>query len=171
VWLFGGTLATLALIVLAHVLAGVPYPYRRTALYSFPLLTLAAVALAVRSRWPRIAGLAFFLTIGAGYALQFTSAGFHEWPQDASMRRIMERLAAEHRGGAARAGVHWMLEPGVNFYRQVLGLKWLKPVDRNGPDAGFDYYVLRAADEELLVRRGLSVIHRDPETGVILARR
>ena len=79
-WLFGGILATLGVVVLAHTLAGVPYPYRRTALYWFPLLTLTSVALVARAHWSRIAGLAFFLAIGAGYALQLTSAGFHEWP-------------------------------------------------------------------------------------------
>ena len=158
---------TLALLVLANLAAGLPYPENRTGLYLIPFATLLAIeALPRRAEW-------LLLPLIAVYALEFRTGWFGEWAWDRNTREIVRRLDAEAHstaGGKLRVGVSWPLEQSVNYYRQRLGLAWMMPVDRTPPDGAFDYYLLLPDDHGIIARRGLRTLHDDAETGVRIAK-
>jgi hypothetical protein len=68
-----------------------------------------------------------------------------------------------------RVGATWQLEPSLNFYRRRYGLKWIKPLLRDGADGDFDYYVLLPADYWLIKTRNLKVLFSDPLSQAVVA--
>jgi hypothetical protein len=82
---------------------------------------------------------------------------------------LLVQRQQEHPRPRVRAGIHWMLEPSMNFYRRIWKLDWLAPLHRKGADGGFDVYVLLSENASLVQKRNLRVLYTDKVSGVVLA--
>lgn len=170
----GGILGSLGLSVAAHTLAGVPYPEYRTGIYFIPLFCLACLTFAEWAGrwWVKLPVAAFFLLSAAQFAREWNVSHYQEWHFAARTREVVEKI--RERGvpagrGRARVGASWVLEPGLNFYRQIYRLDWIEPVDRSSPGGGFDYYVLLPPETTLVEKLGLKKLYEDRFSGVVLA--
>lgn len=175
----GSLLLSVGLLAAMHRFGGVLYPTGRTGLYLIPLFTLTALALPESlpaGRWVRLAaGVPLWLVSAAWlwhYAVHFQTRGYGEWLYDSSTKRIMALLVErqkERPRPVVRAGIHWMLEPSMNFYRRIWKLDWLAPLDRKGADGDFDVYVLLSENSALVGKRSLRVLFTDRVSGAVVA--
>ena len=169
---------SLAALVTLHLLIGFPYPYERTGLYFIPLATLTILeAAGVGLRLPalRIPAilLYFYLCFAAvEYLLELRVDRYKEWASDAGTKRVVTLLAEMNKPatGPKRLAVSWGFEYSVNYYRKILGLDWLAPVDRTDPlSRSFDYYYLKPDDRSIVDTLKLSVLYTDPVSEAVLA--
>jgi hypothetical protein len=173
VFLTGGSLLlVLVLLVAAHHAFGVLYPLGRTGLYLGPLFLLTWFGLA-REWHPGLRWVSMvWLLLLAHFGSQFRVGHYAEWPSDAGTRRIVqilrERYAVQPREHV-NAGSSWTLEPGLNFYRRMYRLNWMRPVERNFPDDHYDFYVLLPPDTALVEKLRLEKIYEDSFTHAVVA--
>ena len=167
-------LITLLGVVAAHSVFAFPYPELRTGLYWIPLTTLALVSFAgVLPRGPSvIVGLAL-----SGLVIQYL-AGFDtrfylEWRYSSAARPIMERirsLTSVHPDRPHCVGATWLMEPSLNFYRDMFKLTSIEEIRRQPPEeTQCEIYVLLGADRSLATVRQLHVVLDDPVSGAMLA--
>lgn len=170
-------LSCLTVWVHHHVL-GAPAPMGRTALFLYPLAVIVLVLWAdgfEDLRWKRTGvavtvSLAVALTVAAISAANLTHT--FDWRSDADTRQMLADLKREAvqppRPGPVLLGVHWTLEPGINFYRITGHLDWLAPVGRAGYLASADFLYGRV--EELQGRMPATgrVVGRYPVAGTVL---
>jgi hypothetical protein len=165
------------LLALAHVLSGLPYPQDRTGLYFVPLATFAALGLvrmlAGRAGFPRWTGIAAGVVL-ASFAVEFGAqwnvSSFWVWRYDADTKRIFEALeTAPKPSGPVRLGVSWVLEPALNYYREVRKATWLMPVERDGFGGARQFYVAIREDQRTPRWRKSKVIYKGPVSGTALA--
>ncbi len=175
----GALLGSLGILIAMNRIDNVLFPAGRTGLYLIPLFTLTALALpaslAGRRRVWLTVGLPVWL-IAAGwlghYIAHFQFSAYGEWLFDSKTKYIMSLIRERHSENPrahVRAGITWLLEPSMNFYRRVWKLDWLEPLDRKGPDGEFDLYVLAEGDRTLAEKRNLRVLYADRIAGVTLA--
>jgi uncharacterized membrane protein len=192
-----GVTALLGLIVgmflLNWMVLGIRYASGRTAVFLVPLWTVLLLLLLqeiVRSRRPLARRAARgALVLLSVLALAHFGACANTWysficPYDASTRNMMLALKAE--GGSrprpdnsVSLGVDWIFQQSANFYRETLGLTWLKKVRLHDLDQEHDYYLLttnariirRFALEDDLVdvrKRPVRVLKVSRATGSVL---
>ena len=170
---------SVGILVALHGTLRVLYPYGRTGLYLIPLFSLttlalpaslsrrrAALLLAGRPLW--VVGMACV----AVYLAQSHTRYYGEWLFDASTKDIVKLIRDRQRErplARARVGITWELEPSMNFYRRAYKLAWMAPLERKGPEADYDYYVLLDRDALLIKKRGLRVLYDNRVSGVYLA--
>ena len=165
------------LLVLAHMITGLPYPEDRTGLYFVPLSLLCVTALLKlwEDRLPAPAWWASVAVCGLlviAFALQIQLSSFRVWRYDADTERIFSLIEKRSSGnGPIRLGVSWVLEPALNFYRVTHGANWLEPVRRDGFDGDRQYYLVTEEDRGEMTRLGLKEIYRGPVSGTVLATR
>jgi hypothetical protein len=178
--LVAGTLVlSFTVLVAANAFQGVLYPLGRTGVYWLPLFTLAA-ALATRWLWhagragklaASLSGAVALVAIGL-FVAGFTTDEYPEWRYDAGTRRIVDllrRLPRPAPPARMRLGADWLLESSLNFYRHKHHLDWIEPVTRDGPDGDYDVFVLLPRDADLIEKRRLRPIYRDPVSEATLA--
>jgi hypothetical protein len=163
------------LLAVLHFALSLPYPVDRTGLYSVPLATLCALALAqlLLDRGAQIPAYAVMLVCGAFavlFALGWNTRSFRVWRYDADTKRIFDQIA-NRRGQAdtVTLGVSWQLEPALNFYRAVRNAGWMTPVRRDGLDGPRQFYALIESDRGEIARRGLHVVFQGDASGTDLA--
>jgi len=156
------------LLILSHLLTGMPYPGDRTGLYFYPLTTLCFLILVHRLPKPFIALPAL---AGLIFLLQWNTSSFRVWRYDADNKIILSRLEqlAASSNLPISLGVSWLLEPAFNYYRYVNNYAWMPPLTRAGADGDYQFYVLTRNDYEVLERRKLRVLYRGEISGVVLA--
>ena len=66
-------------------------------------------------------------------------------------------------------GIDWMFEPSVNFYIMKNRMRWMKKVDRDGPEREFDYYYITSNYKGLLEKYNLRIVRRYDLSGTYLA--
>lgn len=165
------------LLLLAHLITGLPYPEDRTGLYFIPLSLLCVTALLKlwEDRWPAPAwwsGVAVCGLFVVAFALQIQLSSFRVWRYDADTAHIFSVIEQrKNNSGPIRLGVSWVLEPTLNFYRVTRGANWLEPVRRDGFDGDRQYYLVTEEDRGEMTRLGLKEIYRGPVSGTVLATR
>ncbi|MGH9627110.1 MAG: glycosyltransferase family 39 protein [Bryobacteraceae bacterium] len=183
--IIGGVLiASVATLSLLHWTMNVPLPVARTGLYLIPIFSLSLLVLlklawnwAPQLRWLTGLGWIFMLALVIVYGSQIPARHYAEWQYDSSNREVIQRLASNKavRYPKVNDGItvasNWMLEPGLNFYRELYGLAWMEPITRAEIGSGFDYYVLLEENREAVKRLDLQIIFEDAFSGVILARK
>lgn len=169
--------ACLAAVVALHHILQLPYPEERTGLYLIPLAVIGACQgcqWLLDGGWLRRAAAAVPAVFAGVYLLHFAFCLPVTWQNDAKFsagdRALVEAIARQPRGEGARTlGGNWLLCEGVNYYRTLLGLHWLRPMDRSGPEGGFDFYVLLEEDLPVVQRKNLRILFRHPLAGSYLA--
>ncbi len=165
------------LLLAAHLVAGIPYPEDRTGIYFIPLTTFAALGLVRmltdRPRLPRWIGFAVAILL-ALFAVEFASQwnvkSFLVWRYDADTKRIFEAMEAAPKPTVpVRMGVSWVLEPALNYYRDVRKATWLVPVERDGVGGSRQFYAATPEDQGTLLWRQLKPIYKGPVSGTALA--
>ena len=161
---------SLAVLIAAHRLWGVPYPHQRTGIYLVPLFIWALLS-APRSRTTRtVAGV-----LTAVCVLQFTLLlrvdHYGNWVDDAAMKRVLTQLRARENGSRpVRVAASASSNQTVRFYRRRYGWDWIQAFWLGEPGSNPDYYVLWKADEAAVEQLHLTVLYRDPLNGMLLAR-
>ncbi len=167
-------LVSLLILIAAHACLGVLYPWSRTGLYLIWLFQAALLA-TWASRTPGwlsrvFGGVATGLAVL--FLLQFQTRFYYDFRDDADMRSMMQRLAAENRKGAACIGGSWQFEPTVNYYRARSRLDWLQPMVRtDAPQPGCEYFMLLSSDARFVEQFHLRRLYTGPVSGAILAQR
>jgi hypothetical protein len=121
--LLGGTLTlTIALMVAAHLSAGVLYPKERTGLFLIvmAILSLGGLVGWSRHRVVRWGALATLLVLTLTSIEQFTLRSYGQWRYDAGSRRIAEIIASrsDQQGRAIHvAATQFLYQPALEFYR------------------------------------------------------
>lgn len=165
------------LLIAAHLIAGIPYPEDRTGIYFIPLTTLAALGLArlllERPGFPRWIGCTVaivFASFAVEFAAQWNVKSFLIWRYDADTKRIFEALEkAPKPPGQIRLGVSWVLEPSLNYYRDVRHATWLMPVQRDGVGGVRQFYAATVEDQNTALWISLKQIYKGPISGTALA--
>ncbi len=161
----------------AHLVSGILYPQDRTGIYFIPLASLAALGLAqILSKrpgfqhWLGVGVAVVLLSAAAEFAAQWNVNGFLVWRYDADTKRIFSWMeAAPKPPGQIRLGVSWVLEPALNYYRQVRQASWMSPVLRDGFQGARHFYVAVPWEQRAAPRPNLKVIYRGPASGTALA--
>jgi 4-amino-4-deoxy-L-arabinose transferase-like glycosyltransferase len=167
-------LITLFGVVVAHYVFGFPYPELRTGLYWIPLTTLAVVSFAeVLPRGPSIIlGVALLGLVGQ-YLAGFQRRFYLEWRYSSAARPIMERIRSLTSVDPTRShcvGGTWLMEPSLNFYRDMFKLTTVEEIRRQPPEeTQCEIYVLLGVDRSLAASRQLHVVLDDPVSGAMLA--
>ena len=167
-------LITLFGVLVAHYVFGFPYPELRSGLYWISLTTLAVVSfVGVLPRGPSVlVGLALLSLVGQ-YLAGFQTRFYLEWRYSSAARPIMERirsLASVHPNRPLCVGGTWLMEPSLNFYRDMFKLTSIEEIRREpAEETECEIYVLLGADRSLAASRQLQVVLDDPVSGAMLA--
>jgi hypothetical protein len=165
------------LLLAAHLVFGMPYPEDRTGVYFVPLAILSALGLARmptdRPRLPRWIGLAVVIVLvsfAAEFAAQWNVKSFLVWRFDADTKRIFEAMEAAPKPVVpVRMGVSWVLEPALNYYRDVRKATWMVPVERDGVGGSRQFYAAAPWDQDMPLWRNVTLIYKGPVSGSALA--
>lgn len=177
----GATLLAPLLAVTLHVVARMPYPQERTALYLIPLFTLAplgwagtrAVLDTSSRRWGTaslgLVGGAFLLV----YVLELNWTQFRTWSFDASSRRLFMLARTVHEGEwcPAHLAASWLYEPSLRFYATIVRDGCPLEVARGWQPGtwGYDVYVVAPGPDAEATASSLDVLQVDGLTGATLA--
>jgi hypothetical protein len=168
----GATLLSLAALITAHGLFGLPYPADRTGLYFFLLVPFAwIIAVALEpSRWTRAALSAVLGLAAVQFTTQLQHDAFAAWWYDAETKVValrLARLTTNAPPSTIRVSANWLYQPALEFYRISLPLTALQPIRRNTPTIleNHDYYVLASTDATAT----LLPIYEDRPHGIRLA--
>jgi hypothetical protein len=165
------------LLLAAHLVSGIPYPEDRTGIYFIPLTTLAALGL-VRmlterlqlTRWIGFAVAILLALFALEFGAQWNVKSFLVWRYDADTKRIFEAMEAAPKPSVpVRLGVSWVLEPALNYYRDVRKATWLVPVERDGVGGSRQFYAATPEDQGTPLWRNLKQIYKGPVSGTTLA--
>ena len=165
------------LLLAAHLVSGVPYPEDRTGIYFIPLATLAALGL-VRmlterprlARWIGFAVAILLALFAVEFASQWNVKSFLVWRYDADTKRIFAAMEAAPKPSVpVRLGVSWVLEPALNYYREVRKATWMVPVERDGVEGSRQFYVATPWDQDTTLWRSLKPLYKGPVSGSALA--
>lgn len=173
----GALFASMLILVAAHAVLGVPYPWTRTGLYLiwlFLLLCLMLWEATARERGFRLLlPLAFgtvCVLLAGMFVAQFETRYYYDFRDDAQVNAMMRRVGAMDSGQSACIGGSWRFEPTVNYYRLRYRLTWIEEMKRTPePQSGCRFLILESAHQESLDRLGLRLLWRDPLSGAILA--
>jgi hypothetical protein len=175
----GTAVGSALLLVLGHLAFDVPYPVDRTGIYFFAFVPVTLVGLAEagnNSGGPANFGAkmayAIAVLLVAQFALQFNTRKFFVWEYDADTLHIVDWLSQRNgnkQPDSVRVTGSWQLEPSLNFYREKNHLAWMRPITREPPQTGEDYYVLLAQDRALVGSLGLKIVYEGTISGTTLA--
>jgi hypothetical protein len=173
----GSLVISVAVLLAAHGMLGVKYPWSRSGLYLvwlFPVCYLVLWTWTAGERgWLRrfspVYGLAC-LAFAALFVSQFNTRYYFDFRDDAAVRGMMSRLRDLHPPQSACVGGTWTYEPTVNYYRDRYRLSWLEEMKRTEkPEAGCRFFILSANDRRYLTELDLRTLWSDPVSGAVLA--
>jgi hypothetical protein len=177
----GATLLAPLLAVSVHIIAGVPYPQERTALYLIPLFTLALVGsvgtptdLNTWSRRWRASPIGLLgCALLSVYTLELNTSQFRTWSFDASSRRLFMLAQTAHEGGAcpAHLAASWVYEPSLRFYATTVRTGCPLEVARGWQPGtrGYDVYVVAPGPDSDATASSLDILQVDALTGATIA--
>ena len=165
--LAGGTFVlTVAAVVAAHVLFGVPYPQSRTGIYLVFLLPVCFLPLA---RWK--SGAIALLALSAVMAQAIRVDRYTEWAFDANSRDIARTIVARHASSTVPVRIACRLPAcrALQLYISMWELGWADVQEVTAWEPGFDYYLLTGEVQQEAASLGLRVVYYGPISGVALA--
>nr|HPQ42172.1 hypothetical protein [bacterium] len=170
--------------IMQHFVLGTRYLIDRTASHILVLFLLVMV-FTFRAAFQRsragitIAYKAIIFVITILYVINFIRVAnvsyYLLWRYDASCKHVIEYLSDIYKNKAPpdnsiTLGANWINEPALNYYIIFrFDLRWMRGVDRSGPDGNYNYYILQEADRHLIDTLNLKVLERFPVSGTTLA--
>jgi len=89
-----------------------------------------------------------------------------DWPFDCNNKAALEFInstVSKNPSTQTQIGVDWILEPGMNFYRETKQMTWLDTITRqNVMEKEFGIYFVLASDTEMLQNRGKRILKKFP---------
>ena len=146
----GTTVVTAGLMVAAHKMANLPYPFARTGLPLLILILMSACVLVRESIAVPFLRPAWILCVCAAalcHLAALRTDRYAEWDFDADTRLVAARARDLLRGTHAptRVCATWMLEPSMDYYLQRFSGQ-LPPISRNRYGEACDLVVLLPDD-------------------------
>lgn len=170
-----------SIIILSHVILGADYPVARFSSFLIPLylvhfgFLVQYVSALGNKKWmaPVMYGLALASIIS--FVFKFDWHTSSEWGYDMYTKNMVETLEKYHQGNYPNEtdvslGIHWLFEPATNFYRDTHQVDWLNRVDRDGFDAGDQYYYIFKDQLDELRPNTFEIIQEYAETETYLIR-
>ena len=151
------------LLLAAHAKIKTPFP-QRGAVYFIPILTL--IGLAILRRHPRLLAVPAATCILI-YAAGLPAGAYLDGREFAGSRELAKALRADAGQRPVGVAASPALEPVMNYYRARYRQGNWERIQRKPPAAGYQYYVLTAADAGLVEAYHLRVLRRFP--GMVLA--
>ena len=161
-------------VISQHFIFGIKYPIDRYAIYLIPIFFLLILVCwqdirFIRSKLIRIPVNSLFyfiitiLLINSINRINFTH--FYEWKYDASTKDAIEHILQMNKeknleDNSVGLGIDWIFEPSVNFYIMKNRMRWMKKVDRDGPEREFDYYYITSKYKGVLEKYDLRIMRR-----------
>lgn len=171
--------------MLQQALFEVRFPIERTALFYFPLFSvLLALFLdqlihTFQAAWLTRTASVFSLSVSvllAGYfSMNFRLSTCYSWGFDASNKAVIQTIASQREkffpGETISAGINWIFEPSLNYYREIYNYSWLTPLTRGGINLGEDHFIYTYQNELPHPVEGYEVIRTFPQTNTVLLRK
>lgn len=168
-------------IILQHLLFKTDYLIGRFALFLFPLFILNLFFLleySLKFKFRNgILGLCILAAVVSAfrfyhYADLYSCA---EWSYDMETKNAVKALTAWHESNGTKRqnvklGINWLFEPTINFYRTILDINWLLPVDRKELTSTSDYYYIFKEDLENLQLKKYKIILSFDKTNTVLVK-
>ncbi len=168
--IYGGMGGILGLVLLAHAIAGTPYPQDRTGIYFIPLLTACLVVGFNRRPSLAVAGSVLLGLLALYCTSRVQAECLLLWRYDAGTGRVYKLLderAAKQPG--LRVGHDWRFEPTLNYYNWLAEPCRFKGFDRSGPEGDYDLYYLEAETAaKWRERGGYRVVYEDPVSRAVV---
>jgi len=174
VWLVLTLLICSFSVISQHFIFGINYPIDRYAIYLIPIFFLLILVCwqdirFIRSKLIRIPINSVFylliavLLINSINRINFTH--FYQWKYDASTKDAIEHIIQMNKekkleDNSVGLGIDWIFEPSVNFYITKNRMRWMKKVDRDGPEREFDYYYITSNYKGVLEKYNLRIMRR-----------
>ena len=175
--LIGGTLAfTLLVLVAAHWVIDVPYPFGRTGLYLIILFVLGVAAyvrtLGQSARRPAktasVAILAMLVVLVGRFATEFNTTYYYDWRFDSGTRQIFDIVSTwprtSDRGPVRVAASRGFFALSLDFYRVVRVDTGIAPIaeDWEADPSTYDFFVVLPGADLELARRHANVVYVHP---------
>lgn len=176
------TLILIAIItILQHVLLQTDYLTGRFALFLFPLFVLNIGFLLeyfIR-RGHTIIPISFgiMLTLSSifSFSMNINRTSYLDWEYDSSTKEAVKELIKDYEknkpGAEIRVGVHWLFEPGINFYREAWDISWLQEVDREGIYEDDEYCYLFEEDTKKEIQSNYEIVFSSDISKTVLIRK
>jgi hypothetical protein len=160
----------------AHVFFDVKYPADRTGLYLILLFSLAwAVAIDVwRNSGVLCVHFAIYFLVILQFCTAFHTSFFPFWRADMYTKVVAQRLkdaCKDRPDDSVSVSSTWYLQQALEFYRQYLGIRAMRPVEVRLPTVfhGSDFYMLAGPDAKEVTSARLRVLLSDRESGIVFA--
>jgi len=162
----GSLLGSLLILVTAHTTVGTLYPWTRTGLYLIWLLLFCCLVLWENSRVFSV----ICVLLAALFLSQTDTRYYYEFREDARVNTLMAMLRDRPHSTRVCIGGSWRFDAVVNYYRLRYKLDWIDEMQRTEkPEQGCQYFLLEQKDESFVDQLHLTVLRRDPLSGVTLA--
>lgn len=169
-------------VELQHALFGMDRMHERFALFLVPLLVLTTVQLVALPNWRAwvlfTRGSIGVAALWGAFAFACTFGPYKsvEWQydvrtKDAAIAIARDMRSRHYHGPPLHVGIHWMLEPTMNFYRNRLGLDRLQPFDRDSLTTKDAYRLVFQDAAGASIKAGYVQIKAYPESGTVLLKR
>jgi hypothetical protein len=149
-WIFVFSLLslTITLSTIAFYLFGALYPFERTGIYFVPLFVLLlgmSYEAIAGNGWRKIlhwfATATIFITILV-FIVNTRIQSFRGREYDAGSQEIYSMLRTLDIKKNTKIGINWLMEPSLNFYRNLFGDSFMPRFTRSAPSGEEEYYVL-----------------------------
>lgn len=161
-------------MIAGHYAVGLSYPADRTGL-QVPLLfgiAWAIAAASVRSRFLQAINVAVASLLAFQFATQMHMDYFSSWKFDMETKEVaqrIERLSAGKPANSLSVCATWWNQPSLEFYRRLLNITALQPVERIEPMeySGHDFFVFSGDDVRSYDPAKIRVLFVSKRAGVV----
>lgn len=138
------------IIILLHIITGADYPIGRVSIFLFPLFMvhfgyLVHYMMSLKYEKVILVVISLIALISmTNFWQKIDLYSYGEWAYDMKTKDMIQTLVTHRENNKSdtvniKLGINWIFEPTVNFYRVIMGIDWLLPVDRNGISKDDDY--------------------------------
>ncbi|HNY42808.1 MAG TPA: hypothetical protein PKJ41_20565, partial [Bryobacteraceae bacterium] len=165
-------IASWALLIAMHLIAGFPYPADRTGIYLLPLFLFVLLTMAAcEPRAFKLGAGALVVMLAVSFGIQFQTSHFRVWRYDAETRPLVEELNRRgvQAGRPMIAGITWLLQPSVVFYQTTKHMKFFDYAVRDEMRPGLDAYWLASEDWGLIEKYHLRTVRAMSVSQILVA--
>jgi hypothetical protein len=170
-------------VIVQHFLLKIKYPIDRYAIYLIPIFFLVVLFCwgnirFIENKLIRVIANSIFYLIIISLLVSFIICAnithFSQWKFDASTKDMLEDLIRMNgklnlKDDSVQLGINWIFEPSTNYYILKNKIRWMKKVNRDGPEGMFDYYYVTPDCKDDLGKYDARIIRKYEVSGNYLA--